>query len=464
MPAIRIGNGTGFWGDNLDAPVDLARAGELDCLTLEYLAELSMAILSRLRDRDPSAGYVPDFVELMPRLVPMLRDQPGLKVISNGGGLNPLACAQATAKILSEQGLGDLVVATVSGDDLLADVPRLIKAGERLEHLETGRPIAEVLDKLTCFNAYIGGFPIAESLSQGARVVITGRVADASLTLGPVIHRFGLARDDWDRLAGASVAGHLIECGAQVTGGLWQDWREVPNLAAVGYPIAEVEAAGSCVITKPAGSGGMVTPLTVSAQLVYEIDDPSAYLTPDVIIDMTQVRTEEIGPNRVRVTGARGRPAPETLKVSAAYRDGWSASGLLAVTGRDAVNRARAAGEILLARVEHAGYKLSDTRIEVLGAGAAVSDILKPELSTDYGETVLRVTARDTRKPAIERFCREFAPLITSGPAGIAGYASGRPKPMPAFGFWPTLVRRALVPIRVKALPARRWVELEDTQ
>lgn len=458
-PSLRVGNGAGFWGDNLDAPFLLARDGNLDVLTLEYLAELTLAILSHLRSVDPSKGYVNDFPELLPRLLPILRDQGRLKIVTNAGGLNPRTCAAACARTLVASGQGDVPLAVVEGDDVLGPIPGWTAEGLRLDHAETGRPIEDVASRLVCANAYLGARPIARGLTAGARIVLTGRVADASLTLGPAAAHFGWGWDDWAPLAGATVAGHVIECGAQATGGLWHRWDEVPDLAGIGYPVAEVRADGSATLTKPEGTGGLVNVGTVSEQLVYEIDDPTRYRTPDVDVDLTTVRLDQDGPDRVRMTGAQGRPPSDTLKVAAVYRDGWTASGMLAVVGRGAEAKAAAAGRLVLERLKRAGFTPADSRIECLGAGAVVPGVLPP--STPAFEVVLRVTVRDPDRAAVERFCREFAPLVTSGPPGIAGYASGRPSPRPAFGYWPTLVPRSLVEERVTVRDAAGWVEPE---
>ena len=452
---LRVGNGAGFWGDNLDAPFLLARDGRLDVLTLEYLAELTMAILGHLRAKDPKAGYVGDFPELLSRLVPILNEQAGLKVVTNAGGLNASSCAGLCGRTLADAGQGGMVLAVVEGDDLLADLPRWASEGLALDHLETGEPIGGVLDRLVSANVYLGARPIARGLDHGARIVITGRVADASLTVGPVAQHFGWLWDEFDRLAGASVAGHVIECGAQATGGLWFDWASLPDPAGIGYPVAEVRGDGSCVITKPEGTGGLVGVGNVSEQLVYEIDDPTCYRTPDVDVDLTSMSVRQDGPDRVAIGPAKGRPPSDTLKVSAVYRDGWTASGLLAVAGRGAEAKARAAGRAVLARVARAGVNVADSLVECLGAGDVVPGVVRPQ--ADPFEVVLRVTVRDHDRGAVERFCREFAPLVTSGPAGVAGYATGRPTPRPAFGYWPTLVPRARVEVRVVVRSADEW-------
>ena len=449
--AIKIANAAGFWGDDPDAPTRLVASADVDFLTLEYLAELTLAILAHLRSKDPSAGFVADFPETLERLGPTLRDRAEFRVVTNAGGLNPSGLAARLAESVD----ADLPIGIVSGDDLLGRIPGWLADGITFDHMETGRPIADVADRLVCANAYLGARPIAEALGGGARVVVTGRVADASLTLGPAAHAFGWAWDDWPRLAGASVAGHLIECGAQATGGLWHRWADLGDLAGIGYPIAEVDADGSCVLTKPAGSGGLVSVANVAEQLLYEIGDPASYKTPDVDVDLTSVRLEEAGPDRVSATGATGGPAPETLKVSAIYRDGWSASGMLAVVGRDAESKARASGRIALERTRRAGFDLAESLIEVLGAGDVTGGCVRPE-SPPF-EVVLRVSVRDPRREAVARFCKELAPLITNGPPGLAGYASGRPSPRPAFGYWPTLVPWGLLTPKVEVREAGGW-------
>ncbi len=454
---LAVGNGAGFWGDAIDAPVDLAASGKLDVLTLEYLAELTMAILAHLRSKDPRAGFVTDLPPLVARLATHLREQTGLKVVTNGGGLNPPACAAACGRELAAAGLGDLPIAVVTGDDVLPLLRNWAADGLALDHFETGEPIAGVLDRLVSANVYLGARPIAEAVIGGARLVLTGRVADASLTLGPAIARFGWPWDDWSRLAGASTAGHLIECGAQATGGLWQGWADLPDVAGIGYPIAEIAADGTCTITKPPGTGGAVTVATVAEQLVYEIDDPTRYRTPDVDVDFTGVELAQDGADRVRVTGARGVAPTERLKLSAVYRDGWTASGMLALAGRGAERRARAAGATVLERLRRAGAAPVDALVECLGAGDLAPGLLRPAI--EPMEVVLRVSVRDPSREVVARFCKELAPLVTGGPPGVAGYATGRPEPRPAFGYWPALVPRELAEARtrVETRTAAEW-------
>lgn len=452
---LRIGNGAGFWGDNLDAPYLLARDGNLDVLTLEYLAELTLAILSHQRARDPAAGFVTDFPATIERLAPILQAQGGLSIVTNAGGLNPRSCAVACGKALEKAGLGEVKLGIVTGDDVLGEIPRWLSSGVALDNMETGEPLTAVADRLQSANVYLGARPITDAIQSGCRIVVTGRVADASLTLGPAAAHHGWSWDDWDVLAGASLAGHLIECGAQVTGGLWHEWDAIPDLAGIGYPIVEVAADGSSVITKPEGTGGIVSIGTVTEQLVYEIDDPTRYRTPDVDVDFTTAMLAGDGPDRVAVRGTTGKPPSNRLKVAIVYRDGWTASGLLAVAGRDAEKKARAAGAIVLARVRRAGVEIAESLVECLGAGDLAPGLAVPGMAPR--EVVVRVTVRDPDRRAVDRFCRELAPLVTSGPPGIAGYASGRPVPRPAFGYWPALVPRSMVSPAVEIRSASAW-------
>jgi len=450
----KIANGAGFLGDNIDAPRRLVEAAEVDYLTLEYLAELTLSILARVREKDPAAGYAEDFLGVLESLVPALKAQPRLKLVTNAGGMNPTSCAHAAARILATAGLADTPIGVVTGDDLLADLAKLQAAGCAFTNLDTHQPLATLNEPVVSANAYLGAREIAGCLDSGARIVITGRVADASLAVGPAFHEFGWNWDDWRRLAGASVAGHVIECGAQATGGFYPHWQEI-DLAHVGYPIAELNDDGDAVITKPHGSGGVVNRETVAEQLVYEIGDPAHYLTPDVDVDFTTVEIEELGADRVAVRGATGRPAPESYKVSLAYRAGYTAAGQMLVFGRDAVAKAQACAEIVLARLRIAGYEFANSHVECLGAGEGVPGLALPPV--ELREVVLRLTVHDPRREAVERFAREFAPLATSGPAGLAGYAGGRPQPRPVFAYWPTLVPKQRVKPRYEVRAATEW-------
>jgi hypothetical protein len=450
VKTIRIGNGCGFWGDNLDAPIVLAERGQLHYLTLEYLAELTMSILALQKQRDPQSGFAGDFLDVLDRLCPILRAQPTLKIITNAGGMNPAGCAARARVLLDQAGLKERTIGIVGGDDLLPRIGQFAAQGHALTNLDTGAPLSSVGERIVSANAYLGARPIVEALHQGASIVITGRVADASLTVAPAVHEFGWKWDDWDRLASATVAGHLIECGAQATGGLWCNWQEAPDLAGVGYPIAVLEPDGDFTITKPPGTGGAVNVETVSEQLLYEVGDPAAYLTPDVVADFTTVTLSEPAGDTVRVCGARGRPATDTYKVSIAYRDGFTASGTLVIFGPDAPAKARRCGEMILRRLGRAGVEPQHSNIECLGAGDCVPGVVGSR--SEPAEVVLRVSVRDSRKAVVERFTKELAPLVTSGPPGVTGYTTGRPSVREVFAYWPCLIAKDLVQPEVRVL------------
>jgi hypothetical protein len=451
MARIRIGNGCGFWGDNLDAPVRLAKDGRLDYLTLEYLAELTMSILALQKTRDAKLGFATDFLVVLERLCPILQAQPKLKIITNAGGMNPSACAAKARGILERAGLADRIIATVAGDDLFPALDALLAAGQPLANLDTGEPLVTIRDRVVSANAYLGARPIVAALQTGASIVITGRVADASLTVAPAVHEFGWDYTDWDRLSGATVAGHLIECGAQATGGLWCNWQEAHDLADVGYPIAEIDPSGMLRITKPLDTGGAVNCETISEQLLYEVGDAAAYLTPDVVADFTSVTLKQDDRDTVLIQGARGRPATDTYKVSIAYRDGFASSGTLMIFGPHAAAKARFCGEVILQRLRRAGIEPAHSNIECLGTGACGPGVISPPV--DLPEVVLRVSARDPRRSAIERFTKEFAPLVTSGPPGVTGYTTGRPPVREVFAYWPALVAKQLVRPEVRTVP-----------
>jgi hypothetical protein len=443
MRALRIGNGCGFWGDSVDAPILLAEQGRLDYLTLEYLAELTMSILALQKQKNPQAGYAHDFLEVLGRLGPLLQQQPGLKIITNAGGMNPAACAAEARKVLGQVGLEGYKIGVVSGDDLLPQLDALLDAGHPFTNLDTGKSLAEVRRKVVSANVYFGARPIVAALQAGAQIVITGRVADASLTVAPALHEFGWKWEDWQRLGAATVAGHLIECGAQATGGLWTHWAEAPDLANVGYPIAEFREDGEFRLTKPTNTGGRVNRETVTEQLLYEVGDPAAYLTPDVVADFTSVELHEEAKDVVRVRTARGKPATDSYKVSIAYRDGYTASGTLAIFGENAAQKARISGQMILERLKRAGCTFARSHIECIGANAVVPGVVPPPAS-QY-EVMLRVAVHDPNRAAIDRFSKEFAPLVTSGLPATTGYTTGRPQVREVFAYWPALLAKTAV-------------------
>jgi hypothetical protein len=454
---IIIGNAQGFWGDSVDAPARLvSQQADLDYLTLDYLAEVSMSILASQRERNPTAGYARDFIDVVRTLIPFWQKGSKVRVISNAGGLNPHACAKACADVLRQAGIHSKRIGVVTGDDVLPLLQLAVTDGgtrsKLFANLETGEPLAEVSRSLVTASAYLGAQPIAEALGAGADIVITGRVADPSLTVAPCVAQFGWDWNDHDRIAGATIAGHLIECGAQVTGGISTDWLEIPAPANIGFPIVEVSSDGTCVVTKPKGTGGVVNERTVKEQLLYEIGDPDNYLSPDVTVSFLSLEVREEKKNRVRISGARGRSPTSSYKVSASYRDGFWAQGTLTIFGRNAVAKARRAGGVILKRVCEAGYDLQRSLVECVGADACMPGLLDKSIAAELLETVLRVTVADPRREAVERFTKEISPLICGGPQGVTGYAAGRPRVHEVFGYWPCLIDKNEVKPHVEIL------------
>ena len=441
---VLVGNGQGFWGDSPSGPVRLVREGPLDYLTLDYLAEVTMSILQKARSKDPNAGYATDFPKLMGKLLPELRER-GVKVIANAGGINPRGCADAVAKVARELGVHGLRIGVVEGDDLMGRLPDLLASGEPLVNLDTGAAVEGRLSDVVCANVYLGAAPLVEALDRGADVVICGRCTDPSLAVAPLVHSFGWAMDDWDRLAAATVAGHVLECGTQATGGNFYRWKTVPDLARIGWPIVEAHPDGSFVVTKHAGTGGVVDTESVTAQLVYELGDPARYLGPDVTADFRTIRLAADGADRVRVTGVRGGPPTPTLKVSMGVHEGYRVVGELTVAGPDAVERARLCAELLFARLAAEGITFpEDARtVELVGTHVCLPGMAPSP--ADPLEIVLRIGVRDADPRKLDRVGAEIAPLLTSGPPGLTGFAGGRPKPSAMIGFWPALIGRERV-------------------
>jgi len=449
---IRIAAGQGFWGDLPDAPVRQVEGGPIDYLMLDYLAEVTMSIMQKQKARDPKAGYARDFVSLMKEILPacVARD---IKVIANAGGVNVPGCAAAVAEVARALGLGGkLKIGIVAGDDILDRVDDFLARGIELRNMDTGEPLSSVRDRIQSANAYLGAAPIVEALSKGAQVVITGRATDTGLTLGPMIHEFSWAPDDWDKLASGTIAGHIIECGAQCSGGNCQhEWQTIPDLANVGFPIAEASADATFVITKHEGTGGRVSVPSVKEQLVYEMGDPHEYITPDCVADFTTIQLAADGADRVKVFGIKGRPATDSLKVSISYSAGYKAVGTLVYSWPDAYAKAKAADQILRARLDRLGLRFDQILTEYVGANATHGP-LAGEPSPDLAEVQLRVGVRGNDRAAIERFTKEIAPLILTGPPGVTGFAGGRPKVEEVVAYWPALIPKSEIEAAVEII------------
>ncbi len=437
---IRIASGQGFWGDQLDAPKQQVEGGPIDYLMLDYLAEVTMSIMQKQRSRNPELGYARDFVPLMGELLPAVVER-GIHVVANAGGVNPEGCRDAVLEEARRAGLtGRARIAMVTGDDLLDRLPELLERGVELRNMETGEPLATVLDRVQSANAYIGARPIVEALRQDAHVVITGRSTDTALTYAPMIHAFGWSLDDFDRIAAGVVAGHVNECGAQASGGnALIDWREIPNLARVGYPIIEANPDGSFVVTKHAGTGGRINEATVKEQLLYEMGDPKSYITPDCVADFTTIRLEAAGEDRVRVRGVRGGPPTDMLKVSIAYSSGFKAIGTLVYAWPDAVEKAQAADLILRERLDRLGLRFDEVLTEYVGWNATHGP-LAGERPSELPEVTVRWGVRSDDYAAVDRFSKELAPLVLAGPPSVTGFAGGRPRVQEIVAYWPALI------------------------
>jgi hypothetical protein len=449
MKSVRVGNGQGFWGDNVDAPVELLRGGPIDYIGMDYLAEVTLSIMMRQKLRNPKLGYATDFIGFIRRVLPEILER-NVRIITNAGGLNPRACRNRIFEVARELGVTGLRVGVVEGDDLLPRLKDLIAAGHPLKNMENGEPMEGIAGQVMSANAYLGAWPVVEALRQGAHIVLCGRITDTALALAPLIHEFGWGREDWDRLAAGTIAGHIIECGAQCTGGNFSRWWEVPDLWNVGYPVIEAREDGTFVVTKHPGTGGMVTVDTVAEQLVYEMGDPVGYITPDVTADFTSIRLRQDGKDRVEVSGIKGRPSTPFLKISGSYLAGYKASGQITISGPRAVEKAKLAAGIVWKRLERAGvvFRPEDREEELLGTGACLPGIFQtPE---ELPEVVLRLGVRDSDSGRVERFGKEIAPLVTAGPPGVTGFAGGRPKPQEIVAYWPALLDREEVEGRLE--------------
>jgi hypothetical protein len=442
--SVRVAAGQGFWGDDLDAPRRQVEGGPIDYLMLDYLAEVTMSILQKQKERDPSLGYARDFVGAVESVLPAVLER-GVKVIANAGGVNPPSCATAVKAAAEKSGVkGGLRIGVVTGDDLLSRLDDLIANGHPLANMETGEPLSTVRDRVLSANAYIGSEPIVKALEGGANIVITGRSTDTALTMAPLRHEFRWGAKSWDQLAAGIVAGHIIECGAQCSGGnCLYDWRSIPDLANVGYPLVEARVDGTFVVTKHPNTGGRVSVQTVTEQLVYEMGDPHSYITPDVIADFTTIRLAPDGENRVLVSGIKGKPPTERLKVSVAYRAGFKAVGTLVYAWPDALDKAQLADRILRERLDRLGLKFEHILSEFVGASATHGDLAGDQRGAP--EVQLRFGVRGQDRSAVERFTREIAPLVLNGPPSVTGFAGGRPKVEEIVAYWPALIDKTVV-------------------
>ncbi len=437
---IRIANGQGFWGDWLEAPVLQIEQGPIDYLVLDYLAEVTMSILQKQKSADPATGYARDFVSLTERIWPRLIEK-NIKVVSNAGGVNPRACAAAVVDAARRRGVRGAKVAVVLGDDIYGRLDEMLGRGIAFDDLDTGRPIGTIRDRILSANVYLGAFPLVEALQTGAHVIIAGRSTDTALTLAPMIHEFGWGAEDWDRLAAGTIAGHIIECGAQTSGGNCQlDWQSIPDLAHIGFPIIQAYPDGCFHVTKHENTGGRVTAGVVKEQLLYELGDPRRYLTPDCVADFTTIRLTDDGADRVLVKGIRGGSRPPTLKTSITHSAGWKAVGTLVYSWPEALEKARAADRIVRQRLTDLKLTFDQIHTEFLGVNACHGPQAAP--NADPPEVQIRMGVRGQDRAAIERFTRELIPLVLNGPPTATGFGEGRPPVREVVAYWSSLLPR----------------------
>ncbi|MEK3937331.1 acyclic terpene utilization AtuA family protein [Sporosarcina sp. FSL W7-1349] len=450
MKKIRIGAAQGFYGDTIEPAIATAKYGDVDYMSFDCLAELTMAILLKDKQKNENLGYTRDITTSMKALLPYVK-QKGIKLLTNAGGINPIGAQQEVIRIAKELGLDDLKVAVVTGDDLIGQIDDLTAQGISLDHMETGEPIGKVKEKLMFANAYLGSMPIVEALKQGADVVVTGRTTDTAQFLAPLIYEFGWSEEDWDRLASGVFMGHLLECSAQSTGGNFSgSWEQVQRMEEIGYPIAEVDETGDFILTKVEERGGLVSVDTVKEQMLYEIHDPSAYVTPDVIVDVTQVKLENCGDNRVKVSGVKGKPRPDELKIVMGYEDGYMGQAIVGFSWPDALKKARKSDEIIRKQIERAGLEYEEIQTSYLGYDSLHGPLAK-EPDKELNEVYLRMAVRAKTRQDAARLARLFPPLFLNGPPS-AGAFHGNIPPRQLLGMWSALIPREVVENQVEII------------
>lgn len=442
---IRIGGGQGFWGDSPDAAIDMIHHGNLNYMATDYLAELTMSILQKQKNRNPEAGYARDFIDLMNEIAGVAYEK-GIKIISNAGGVNVEAAARQIKNLAEKQNLKGYKIAYVSGDNLLGEINRLLDEGYPFTNMDTGEPLTKVKDRVMSANVYHGAEPIISGLEEGADVVITGRAADSSMFLAPLKYEFGWKDDDYDNIAKGNIVGHLLECGGQATGGNYDyDWRAVPDMDRLGFPIAEV-SEDDLIITKTTTSGGLVTEQSLKEQLLYEIHDPANYITPDCIANVQEVTMKEIAKDRVRIEHIKGKKRTDTLKLSMGYTDGYRVTTMLSYAWPDAYEKAKYASEIIMKKMKRKNLQAEDIKIDFIGLNALHLDVadMSEEILKNQNEVIMRIALRTKTKEEALKLVPEIAPLQLNGPPG-SSFVGGRSKVSQVIALWPTLLPRDMV-------------------
>ncbi|HGY56873.1 MAG TPA: DUF1446 domain-containing protein [Caldithrix abyssi] len=446
-PMIRIASGQGYWGDRFDAPIDQVREGPIDYLVMDYLAEVTMSIMQKQKSRDPNLGFAKDFIPLMETLLPLLVEK-NVKLITNAGGVNPVGCMLAVRNIAERLDLRGLRIAAVYGDDILNQLDSMIASGNALENMETGEPLSTIRKQVSSANVYFGARPVVEALEQGAQIIVTGRVTDTGISLAPMIYEFGWALDDWDKLAAGVVGGHINECGAQASGGnFFAGWKDVPRMERIGFPIVEAYPDGHLVITKHESLGGLVNERTIKEQLVYELGDPTEYITPDVVADFTSIQLQQEAENRVKVFGIKGKPDTPFYKVSISYADGYTCIGQLTYTWPDALAKAQKADDIIRKRIEYLGLQFDEIHTEFLGYNACHGTTAPP--IAEPNEVIFQIGVRGHDWRSMNQFANEIVPLVLTGPPTVTGFGGGRPRVRNVVAYWPALLKKEVVSPKV---------------
>ncbi len=440
-PYIHIASGQGFWGDLLTAPINQVKYGNIDYLVMDYLAEVTMSILQKQKLKNPKLGFATDLIPLIEEILPICIEK-NIKIITNGGGVNPIACKDAIISVANKLGF-NVKIGVVRGDDILEKIDFFLSNNIDLKNMETNKSCASVKEKILSSNVYFGAAPIVEALKLGAQIIITGRTTDTGITLAPMIYEFDWSLNDWNKLASGTIAGHILECGAQSSGGNFSyDWESVPNMENIGFPIAEAYPNGEIIITKHKELGGQVSLQTIKEQLLYEIGDPKNYITPDCIADFTTIDLEEIGENKVKIKNVKGKPSTEFYKVSMTYLDGYTAFSTLTYCWPNALKKAKKADEILRKRFQNLKLEFEEIRTEFLGYNSCHYNLSE---DVEPNEIVMRIGVRSKDFKSVERFGKEIAPLILTGPPGVTGFAGGRPKPSEVIAYWPSLILKNII-------------------
>jgi len=448
MKTVKIANGQGFWGDSIKAPIDLIKYGDIDYLTLDYLAEITLSIMQKQKMKNPLYGYALDFIDLIKRSSNEIIKN-NIKIITNAGGVNPLECSKEIKNIFLKNNF-NYKIGIIQGDDILSKIDSIIKEGADLSNMDTGEPISLIKDNICSANVYIDSFTIKEALDKGADMVLAGRVTDPGLTVGPLLHEFNWKQNQYNKIASGTLAGHIIECGSQCTGGNFTKWYEVEDLYNIGYPIVEVSENGNFMITKPDNSGGKIDRLTVSEQILYEMGNPKKYISPDVCVDFTSFDLNDKGNDIVSINNVKGSKPTDTYKVSISYFAGYKASGQLTISGPNALEKAKKTAEVIWKRLKLDGFTYTEKNTEYLGFNSCHKTI--NNTYNDSNEIVLRLTVKDNDKDKVSRFGKEISPVITSGPPGITGFSGGRPKPQEVIAYWPALLPKELINTKVSII------------